>query len=228
VNAFLLGLGIFFVVSSVLGVFLVKRRQRIEQFWTAYSNAGRWQEALPYALVLARLRADPQTLGRRQQNLGNVFLKLGRWDEARDAFERALATQLACEDPYAALSRANVAWLELRAGRADKARAHAAAIAQDAPPELKPRALVLEAASFLVDDQHGKTRELLEPREAELRSSKKPGDAVALAVLAAALARAGEVPRAHELGKLARARMSDAQRREFVAMVPFLEPGFGG
>jgi len=227
VNGLFLGLGLFLVFSAVLGFFLVKRRERIEQLFTVYSSAGKWEQALPHAILLARLRANPETLGRRQQNLGNVFLKLSRWEEAREAFERALATQLSCEDPYAGLVRANIAWLELRAGRFEKAREQASAIAKNAPPEIKPRAAVLEAASYLVENKPEKTRELLESRESEFKASKKPGDAVALDVLAAAIAKSDE-PRAVEIAKVARGRMPDAQRREFVAMVPFLAGVLGG
>jgi tetratricopeptide (TPR) repeat protein len=222
VSGVLLGLGIFLVASAILGVILVRRREQIERRFTLYSSAARWEEALPFAQVLARLSADPQTLGRRQQNLGNVLVKLARWEEAKDAFERALATMLASGDSYAALVRANVAWLELRAGRAEKAREHAGAIERDAPAELKPRAMALQAASFLVEGLPQKTREILEPREAELTSSKKPSDAIALAVLAAAFGLMGDNERALMLGRIAQSRMADAQRREFVAMVPFL------
>lgn len=217
-----LGVGVFLVVSSILGYWMLRRREQIERHYTAYSNAQQWEKAFPFALLLARMRADPQTLGRRQHNLGNVLLKLSRWDEARDAFGRALDTQLACEDPYAALSRANLAWLELRSGRAGAAREQAAAIARDAPPELKGRAPLLEAASWLVEGKPEKTREMLEPRLEELKASKKPTDALALAVLAAALGKAGENDRALELGRVASGRLPEAQRREFTGMAPFL------
>ena len=54
-NAIFLALGLFLVVSAVLGFVLVRRREWIEQLFTVYSSAGKWAEALPHAILLARL-----------------------------------------------------------------------------------------------------------------------------------------------------------------------------
>lgn len=205
------------LLMAPLAVFLlVQLWRRPEREFTLYSSAGRWEEALPHARVLARRPASAETRGRRQMNLGTILARTERWDEARAALEAALVTQDAAHDSYASLTRQTLALLELRRGEVAKARVLARAIESGAE-ELRGKARLIEAAALLVEKKPAAVKELLASSRAELLASKKPSDMSLLAVLAAA-----DEESAAELGAIVRQRMALAQRRELAAQLPEL------
>ncbi len=190
--------------------------RRPERQFTLYSSAGRWEEALPWARILARRPASSETRGRRQMNLGTILARTERFDEAVPALEEALVTQEAGGDAYASLTRHTLALLELRSGEVEKARAHARAI-ESGPEEFRARARMLLAAAHLVEKKPEAAREMLLPSKDELVASKKPSDMATLAVLAVA-----DPALMGELGQVVRERMPSAQRKELAAQLPLL------